>query len=76
MLVCALVVNPSGHKPSDVAQGKAASPSTSSFAIEHPPGNGHAGPSGNGGSGSAQMQSARTDSGDQTLLEEWVEFGH
>lgn len=45
-------------------QGKTSPLSTSSFAIEHPPGNGQAGPSGNGPSGAAQTQSSRVDSGD------------
>lgn len=46
-------------------QGKAATAASSSFSVEHPPGNGHAGPSGNGQSGpsTAQSQSARADSG-------------
>ena len=46
-------------------QGKATTTASSSFSIEHPPGNGHAGPSGNGHSGrsAAQSQSARADSG-------------
>ena len=48
-------------------QGMAAAPSTSSFAIEHPPGNGHAGPAGNAGLSSAAMQSSRADSGDTRM---------
>lgn len=48
-----------------VVEGKATTTATSSSLIEHPPGNGHAGPSGNGQSGpsAAQSQSTRADSG-------------
>lgn len=46
-----------------VTEGKTPAPSTSSFAIEHPPGNGHAGPTGNAGPSSVPMQSSRADSG-------------
>lgn len=48
-----------------VVEGKSTTTASSSFSIEHPPGNGHAGPSGNGQSGpsAAQSQSTRADSG-------------
>ncbi|DBB11182.1 TPA: hypothetical protein ACH3X3_006635 [Trebouxia sp. C0006] len=48
-----------------VVEGKATTTASSAFSIEHPPGNGHAGPSDNGQSGpsTAQSQSTRADSG-------------